>query len=106
MPRVIEVFSPRSRQATGSPSGPGSPSGIALSSRAAASVPCAGSVMQMHATVSPVAMPGSHRACCSAVAFRTRMSLTRAVVTMTYAALKSARPTSSAAMPAMTALAS
>ena len=54
---------------------------VALSSRLAASVPC-GSVMQMHGTVSPEAMPGSHAAFCSSVALRTMMSLMSAVLMM------------------------
>ena len=62
--------------------------------------------MQMHGTVAPLAMPGSQSACCAGVALRTMTSLMRTVLMMRYAALKSARPTSSAAMPAMTALAS
>jgi hypothetical protein len=74
MPRVIEVFSPCRVQPV--------PVRIALSSRLAASVPWPGSVMQMHGTVCPVAMPGSQAACCWGVALRTMMSLTRAVLMM------------------------
>ncbi len=46
-------------------------------------MPCPGSVMQMHGTVSPAAMPGSHAAFCSSVALRTRMSLISAVLMIT-----------------------
>ncbi len=74
MPSVIEVFSPCSRQP--------SPSGTAFSSRLAASVPCPGSVMQMHGTVLPSAMAGSHARFCSSVALRTMMSLISAVLMM------------------------
>ena len=98
MPSVIEVFSPWSSQP--------SPSGVALSSRLAASVPWPGSVIMMQGTVSPEAMPGNQAAFCSSVALRTMMSLISAVLMITYPALKSARPTSEAAMPALTAVAS
>ena len=69
-------------------------------------MPWPGSVMQMQGTTSPEAIPGSQADCCSAVALRTTMSLIRAVLMIRYAALKSARPTSSAAIPAITAVAS
>ena len=72
---MIEVFSPCSVHPVAVR--------IALSSRLAASVPWPGSVMQMHGTVVPAAIPGSHAACWSGVALRTMMSLTSAVLMMT-----------------------